>query len=859
MSRVDPNGDGPLASGRPFANTSVYLLGSGGNEVAPGGTGEIHVVGVGVARGYLNQAGMTAARFVETPFGRAYRSNDLGRWNENGEMESMGRVNDVVKVSGQAVSLGEIEQTLLRHGAVRSAAALQHEGKLIAFVESDRADHTPPEDWRGFLSKTLPAYMLPAQVMATARMPVNSYGKVDRQALLALAGALEAAETRHGVGLGAPPEGDLERRVAAIWEECLNVRPVRREDNFFALGGSSLLSIAIAQRLQALGYPVSPQTILISTTVATLAEKIAQATEQASIPAAPDACQGTATAGQEDFWIAWKLGLANTGSQIARVLAVLGAAPEPDRWQSAWTRLVERHAALRTAFLEGADDQVLWRTVEAEQLATATEMRFECCETPAEARERIAARASAPFDLTSPPLARAGLVQVAEDEGEQETLFWFTLHHSVVDGLSARILQEEIHALLLEQPLPPASNGIAEAGHAERQYLASGLVERDRAWWREKLDALEAEAYREIATDRRRPAVPSGTSAAAIVERLDAATVAALTSLARAQHVGLHALLLTLLGAEARRRDGRRSAIVGTGISVRPPGADRAVGYFVNVPPVILTSVDAQPLAEQIRSTQTALTETVEHGAYPASLLYREFRQRHPGARDSRTSLFDISLTSNPSRTTGDLGADLRLTPRCLPGEVAHPAGGVDLAFSHEPVADGGGGLELALVFDPDVYSADTAQAWLGSLADWALWLAADIGRADAPLPALLPEEASSIARWESGPAIVRPAKRFHEFVENLAARHPQRPAVVTESGVASYGELDARANRIARALLAAGVAHEEPVAVLTECRPICPRRCWESGRLARPICRWPSNSRRNAWHSWSAIREPPP
>ena len=835
MSRVDPNGDGPLASGRPFANTAVYLLDSSGNEVAPGETGEIHVVGVGVARGYLNQAGLTAARFVETAFGRAYRSNDLGRWNANGEMESIGRVNDVVKVSGQAVSLGEIEQTLLRHGAVRSAAAMQHDGKLIAFVESDRADHAPPEDWRGFLSKTLPAYMLPAQVTATSRMPVNSYGKVDRQALLALVAAIEAAGTRHGADRGAPPQSDLERQVAATWEECLNVRPVLREDDFFSLGGTSLLSIAISQRLQALGYPVAPQAILVSTTVAALAEKIAQSSERAPIPAAPDIPEDAATAGQEDFWIAWKLGLANTGSQITRVLAVLGTAPEPARWQSAWTRLVARHAALRTAFLAGADNQVFWRTVEAEQIAPATEMSFDRCQTPAEVRERIAARASAPFDLTSPPLARAGLVQVAEGE----TLFWFTLHHSVVDGLSARILQEEIHALLLDQPLPPASNGAAEASHAERQYLASGLVERDRVWWREKLDSLEAEAFHEIATDRRRPAVPSGNSAAPIVERLDADTVAALTRLARAQHVGLHALLLTLLAAEATRRDGRRSVIVGTGISVRPPGADRAVGYFVNVPPVILTSRDAQPLAEQIRSTQTALNEVVEHGGYPASLLYREFRQRHPRARDSRTSLYDISLTSNPSRTTRDSGAGFRLTPACLPGELAHPAGGVDLAFSHEPVEDDGGGLELALVFDPDVYSANTAQAWMNSLADWARWLAADIGRADAPLPALLPEEASCIERWEPGPAIARPAKRFHELVENLAKRHPHRPAVVTESGVESYGELDARANRIARALLGTGVAHEEPVAVLTECSADLPATVlgiWKAGAAYLPL-----------------------
>ena len=182
-----------------------------------------------------------------------------------------------------------------------------------------------------------------------------------------------------------------------------------------------------------------------------------------------------------------------------------------------------------------------------------------------------------------------------------ETLFWFTLHHSVADGFSARVIQEEMHSMLLECMLAPALNGIAQASVAEQRYMASDLSQRDCAWWRDQLDALTdeagGEAFHEFATDHRRPATPSGESAAPIVERLDDASVAALTRLAQTQQVGLHALLLTLLGAEVRRRDGRRNLIIGTGISVRPPGAERAVGYFVNLLPLILNGANASPLA----------------------------------------------------------------------------------------------------------------------------------------------------------------------------------------------------------------------------------------------------------------------
>src|SRR5581483_4832908 len=424
MMRVDPNGSGPLPSGRPFANTAVYLLDSRGRQVPPGETGEIHVVGPGVARGYLNQPDLTATRFVETPYGRAYRTNDLGRWNEDGDLETRGRADDVVKVSGQAVSLGEIEQTLLRREGVKRAAVVQNEGRLVAFVESDRAGASLA-DWHQFLARTLPGYMLPAQVATLSQMPINPYGKVDRLALTAMAG--DALEERAGSERGTRPEGDRETLIAGIWEEILNVRPVFRDDNFFALGGTSLLSIVVSQRLQSSGYAVTAQTVLATGTVKMLAEKIGRmvAPPEAS---QEESSQDIATSGQEDFWVAWRLGLGAAGTTITRILSVHGTIPEAACWQAAWSRIVKRHAALRSALFANAEGQVCWRSVKIEELGPAVEIRFDCCRSAEEARDRIAERAEAPFGLSEPPLARAGLVMVAEG---RETLFWFTLHHSV--------------------------------------------------------------------------------------------------------------------------------------------------------------------------------------------------------------------------------------------------------------------------------------------------------------------------------------------------------------------------------------------------------------------------------------------
>jgi len=199
MHHVAPDGEGPIPGGHMFANTAVHLLDESGNEVPKGEIGEIHVVGVSIARGYVNQPELTAQFFIETRYGRAFRTHDLARWNTNGEIETFGRADDVVKVSGQKVPLGEIERTLQRHPAVRRAAALQLKGLLVACVECPEPDQAQGVDWREFLGRTLPSYMIPAQVAVLPEMPISSAGKIDRGALLEIADSVFAG-TREQIG-----------------------------------------------------------------------------------------------------------------------------------------------------------------------------------------------------------------------------------------------------------------------------------------------------------------------------------------------------------------------------------------------------------------------------------------------------------------------------------------------------------------------------------------------------------------------------------------------------------------------------------------------------------------------------------
>lgn len=841
MHHVDADESGAVLSGRPFLNTEVYLLDEEGNEVPKGEIGEVHVVGIGISPGYLKQPDLSAKCFIETRYGRAFRSRDLARWNSDGELETLGRSDNAVKISGQTVSLDEIELALQRHPAVTIAKVVHRKERLYAFVESLCSKDAAGVDWREFLLRSLPSYMIPAHVAVLEKMPLSSAGKIDQRALQVITEErlLNGADASIG---STPPEGRLEHAIAAIWEDLLDIRPVNRDQNFFAAGGTSLLAIAVSQRLHLLGYNVPVQMVLSSLSVKALAEQIVSMGEDGPslIQESDFPFENLATADQEDFWIASEIGLAPAASHIARLLRVQGWQHSTEEWQSAWAQLLERHTALRTALYADEKGRVCWRSVSIEDLSLDRGLRIDHCRSLREARGIAARWANERFRLDNPPLSRAGLVRV--DEGN-ETLFWFVLHHALVDGASARLLQDDLLSLLGKRDLPPAPDGITMAGVAEQHYLCSAQRERDRLFWMSRFDELSERgtgAFGDYVTERQRPALPGGEGAEPLLEQLDGNTVLRLSRMAKSCGIGLHALLLAILSSEIRRRTGRSDILVGSGITIRPAGGESAIGHFVNVVPVILLKQSDIPFSEHLQNTQSALTETVEHAAYPAGMLYREFRKRHPDLRSpSRTSLFDIALTAIPSRSSSDPESGLWLEPLALAGEMEHPAAGLDLSFSHEPSSGSDGGLNLLLSWNPDVCSIDGARSWLASFAAWARWLAEKPERLEHPLPALLPFETELLERWEEGEKKPRPNLRCHVLFEALVERHPDRKAIICPNRSETFRELDDRANGIAESLVSHGVVRGCTVGVLAatpENLPAAVLGIWKAGGSYLPF-----------------------
>jgi amino acid adenylation domain-containing protein/thioester reductase-like protein len=827
------NENRPLAVGKPLANTRISIRRENGDPAQPGETGEVWLGGMGLARGFLNNPDLTVQRFVETPDGRFYRSGDLGRWTEDGRLELAGRMDDQIKFHGQRVELGEIEQALRSHPGAEEAVVLvetaaEQTKRLRAFVRLRPGADSPSENaWRNYLGVRLPAHMVPASVISVEAIPLTVNGKVDRGALLL------HRENRDDRAAKDAPRGAMETRIAAVWKDLLG-ESVAREDNFFALGGNSLLAVTMTHRLSGdLGRPVPARELFAAPTLAGFAHRIELLS---SVPAAAPVSSDLATEGQCEFQVAEAAGLDTRTFTIPLLRIVTGERPSPNRWNKAWAALVARHEALRTYFLED-DEGRLRRAVmqtQAPMLETATQNNRPAAWT------FIRRRQGEPFDMGTAPLWRAGLVELV-DSGEQ--LFWLALHHSVGDGQSLGIIVEELEALLRDEQLPPPACEYGESARREEDYLGSPACAADGRYWRDLLLRQPDQAFADPPLDFPR-SLTTNPGNHRFEARLGAATTQGLRALARQHEASLHAVMLTLLALEARRRMRRDDVMVGATASTRETaGEARVVGYYVNMLPIPCHLGRDVAFAAALRQTQQSLASGLQHARYPFARMYRDFwderpQQRHP----ARYPLFDLAVTENPESSPSQ--ASLRLTPFPAPAyELTGASPGQDMVLIHETLADGA--LLLQWHVNAAVYTEETARSWFEALCDWANWLAQTRDQvrdhAGEPLPALLPREAALLDSWEQGANVERPALAFHQLFERVLDTPGQneRPAVIGPASAVSYGELEREANAIAHSLLLRGVAPGSVVGVLTGRSANLPAAVlgiWKAGATYLPL-----------------------
>ncbi|HVR09138.1 MAG TPA: amino acid adenylation domain-containing protein, partial [Thermoanaerobaculia bacterium] len=715
------------AIGRPIAETEVFLLDAALAPAPIGIAGEIWIGGAGLARGYWGRPDLTADRFRPDGAsgqagGRLYRTGDRARWLAAGRVEFLGRLDRQVKLRGFRVEPAEVEAALLRHPRVRDAAVVvrhdpagdESRRQLVAYLAAAPPGEAP--GWpavRDFLRHSLPEPLVPAAAVWLPHLPLTVNGKVDRDALAVIdPGGAAAGDD----GL-APPRDAIEELLAGIFAEVLGREQVGTHDDFFDLGGQSLLAVRLVSRVRALlGVELPLASLFAQPTVAALAPEIEMrrrgdgGTRLAPPPlaAGPRGEAGPLSFAQQRLWFLDRLAPGSPLYNIPLALLAHGTL-DAAALARALDAVARRHDSLRTAFPTAADGRTVRAVVATGgvRLSAADLRALPPARREGELSGLVAAAARRPFDLARGPVARALLVRL---DGRRQALL-LVVHHIACDGWSLGVLLRELGALYgafaAGRPSPRPAGSAGDGGFAglpelpvqyvdfarwQRRWLTGDTLARELAWWRDHL----AGAAFEIALpgDRPRPAAPT-LRGGALPLALPPALRSALHACARRHGATLYMTLLAAWAALLARSTGQLDLLVGSPVANRGRHEiEGLIGFFVNT---LALRCRLQPpeRRESFAALLAAVRETTlaayAHQDLPFDRLVEELApQRQPGHMPLVQVL--LALQNAP------LGAlelpGLRLEP--LPVHTGTAKFDLTLELWEEPAGGLAGTLEYA-------------------------------------------------------------------------------------------------------------------------------------------------------------------
>ncbi|MFC8384149.1 non-ribosomal peptide synthase/polyketide synthase, partial [Nocardia sp. NPDC057272] len=824
--------------GRAIAGLGVYVLDNRLRPVPVGVAGEMYVAGPQLARGYLGRPDLTATRFVANPLAgpnqggsRLYRSGDLARWNRFGELEYLGRADDQVKVRGFRIELGEIEAAVLAQPGIAQAAVIVREDqpgdqRIVAYVVAEGDLEPDLETIRSGAAEQLPAYMVPAALVRLEWIPLTVNGKLDRRALPAP--AVQARAFR-------APVTPVQEAVAAVFADVLGLDRVGVDDDFFDLGGNSLIATRVVARIgAALGATVPVRALFEASTVEALAARVESHTGGTARAAlvARERAEGELVPlsfAQQRMWFLNKYDTTSAAYNLPVAIRLTGEL-DTEALALALADLVRRHESLRTRYPEHGGTPVQ-QIVAAERIsldlrpiAIAQDELF----------ETVTEFVSTGFDVAEQVPMRARLFRVASaghtgrtadteqaagaehaDGGVTEHVLVVVVHHIAADGFSIAPLTRDVMRAYTARaqgtapgwaPLPVqyADFAIWQRAVLGTEDDADSLMSRQVGYWQSQLAGVPDELT--LPFDRPRPAIAS-LRGATVHRELSPELVAALDEIARRQGASLFMVMHTALAVLLARLSGSDDVAIGTPIAGRGEQAlDDLVGMFVNTL-VLRTGVrPAETFTDLLEQARKTDLDAYGNADVPFERLVELLA---PERSQSRNPLFQVMLAfQNLDRTTLELPG-LAVSALDLDESVAR----FDLQFTLSELGEPGhGGMALALNYATELFDEDTvagiAVRWQRVLEAIAADASITVGAIDVLDAA---ERADLVFRVGEPPV---PARTLRSLLSEAVAQNPTGPAVVFQGTSVSYAELDERSNRLARLLIAEGIGAEDLVAI---------------------------------------------
>ncbi|WP_414445213.1 amino acid adenylation domain-containing protein [Burkholderia sp. 22PA0106] len=811
ISRVFPSEHGVrIDIGRPVANTQAHILDEALELVPIGVAGELFLAGAGVSRGYRDRPDLTAERFIPNPYGepgsRMYRTGDLVRWLPHGELEYLGRIDQQVKLRGFRIELGEIEATLRGLPEIRDAAAMVREDqpghkRLVGYVVAAEG-HAPAgtQALRQALSLTLPDYMVPSQLMWLDALPQTPNGKLDRR-------SLPKPEALQGEADYLAPRTETEQALSAIWRDVLKLDRVGVHDNFFELGGHSLLAVQVGSAVRTrLGVEVPLAALFAQPTLSRFAQVVehAAATDLPPIALRDSREAARLSFAQQRLWFLDQLDKRAGAAYHIPVGVRLSGALNADALHGALNRIVERHEALRTRFV--VVDGVPVQHIDAPAPFALTLHDLSGAADPDhEVAAHTRDEAAAPFDLSAGPLVRGRLLRL----DEREHVLLVTMHHIVSDGWSMSVLIREFGALYRAfgegrgDPLAQLSIQYADYAAWQRRWLAGEVLQRQLAYWQATLQG--APELSELPLDRARPAVKDYAGETVEVV-LDAPLSAGIKALARQQGTTPFNVVLAAWAALAGRLSGQDDVVIGTPVANRMRSeVEPLIGFFVNTLALRIDLSGRPAVGELVTRVHAATLAAQAHQDLPFDQVIEAI---NPARSTSHAPLFQLMLVwQNTEPADLDLG-EVRL--QGLSADRDRAQFDVTLALGEHEA-----GFAGRVTFDTALFERASIERYLGYFKALLAGMTAGAAEPMHALEILPPAERQRIVHAWNDTAVPRdPAQTAHGMFEAQVARTPDAVAVLFEDEALSYAELNARANRLARHLVAQGVGADRLVAL---------------------------------------------
>lgn len=804
--------DSPILIGKPTSNAQVRLLDQHGNMVPIGVTGEVHIGGIGVARGYLNKKELTDSKFVQdihNPNGiRWYKTGDMAQWLSDGNLKFLGRSDDQVLIRGYRIELSEIESALLASGLVEQTVVLTFDQKgskdLIGYlVVNDKYDQ---EELLAYLGEHLPSYMIPNQWMKLESLPLNSNGKVDKEALPA-----PSKNQQHQNNAYVAPVNDGEKRLAVIWQHLLQVDRIGVHDDFFQLGGHSLL---VARMISAIrkefDVEISIKEIFNHPTIKQQQQLITAPKVEGTLPAIEKQEYNEnlpLSFGQERLWFIDKL----QGSVQYHIpySCRLHGPLDIEGFEESLKCIVQRHEILRTVIKQ--NDGVPYQSIiSGEYWALKTLEASEITSQGKTLEDFIEEETVRPFVMDRDEMFRATLIR----QSSHEHILVLVLHHIAGDGWSIGVFQKELSVLYRTQdkknalaplPIQYADYAIWQHRNVTGEMLSSGLN-----YWKAQLEDITS---LNLPTDFERPALP-GISGGTVSKTFNKSILEGLLDISKEAGTTLFMTLMAALKIQLYRYTGEEEICIGSPVAGRYHAeSEGLIGLFVNTVAFRsrLNSTDCiDDVLDKVKSTTL---EAFEHQHVP----FEKVVEAIGGDRDVRRNpIFDILFTVRRKGQQSSLDLqDINISS--IEG-IGGQTGKIDLTVE---ALESDEGLQIIIGYKKELYRHDTIQNWLGHFENVLTSFVEKQDKLIGDIALLGKEETHEILNVFNEPNIdYKLEKSIVNCFEEQTDQTPEKIALVVNDKKITYAELDRRSNQLCAYLIEKDIEPEQIVAIFLDKSP---------------------------------------